>query len=283
LLEEVIKRWPKFADSRYNLGAAHFMLGVARIQKGDVEGAIRAYQAALKCSPEYAKAHCNLRDMLQQQGRFAEALRAYKRGHELGSKTPGWPHPSAQWTRNAEQVIALEDKLPKLLKGGAQPADAAEQLALARWCLQHKRMFASATRFYTQAFAAQPELARNLETWDRYTAACAAALAGCGRGEDAARFDDRERARLRQQALDWLHADLALRAKQVATSRPQDQVAAQMALGLWLVDTDFAGVRGEALAKFAEAERDGWRKLWAEVADTLARPQAPADKKQDKK
>src|SRR5262249_31381228 len=37
---------------------------------------------------------------------------------------------------------------------------------------------------------------------------CAAALAGCGQGEDARSLEDKERARLRQQALDWLRADL---------------------------------------------------------------------------
>jgi hypothetical protein len=35
---------------------------------------------------------------------------------------------------------------------------------------------------------------------------------------------------------------------------------------------DFAGVRGpEALAKLPEAERQDWQKLWADVADMLAR------------
>ena len=42
----------------------------------------------------------------------------------------------------------------------------------------------------------------------------------------------------------------------------------------WLDDPDFAGVRGpDALAKLPEAERPDWQKLWADVADTLARAQ----------
>jgi hypothetical protein len=40
----------------------------------------------------------------------------------------------------------------------------------------------------------------------------------------------------------------------------------------WLEAPDFAGVRGpEALAWLPEAERQAWQKLWADVADTLAR------------
>src|SRR5215472_4056243 len=49
----------------------------------------------------------------------------------------------------------------------------------------------------------------DLQTQDRYNAANAAALAGCGQGEDAAKLNDNERTRLRQQALTWLRADLA--------------------------------------------------------------------------
>ena len=42
----------------------------------------------------------------------------------------------------------------------------------------------------------------------------------------------------------------------------------------WLSDTDFNGVRGpDALAKLPEAERKEWQKLWADVADTLAKAQ----------
>ena len=49
------------------------------------------------------------------------------------------------------------------------------------------------------------------------------------------------------------------------------------ALGHWLDDSDFAGVRGpKALAKLPEAERRPWQKLWEDVADTLARSRGKA-------
>src|SRR5262249_2246194 len=148
---------------------------------------------ALQIDPTDALAHCNLGYVLEQQGRFAEGLAAYKRGHELGSKNPQWPYPSARWVRQVEQVATLEGKLPKLLKGEAQPANAVCQLALAK-CVEYKKWYAAATRLYAQAFAAQQGLADNLDTENRYSAACAAALAGSGQGEDAARLDNQERA-----------------------------------------------------------------------------------------
>jgi hypothetical protein len=40
----------------------------------------------------------------------------------------------------------------------------------------------------------------------------------------------------------------------------------------WLATPDFASVRGpDALGRLPEAERQAWQKLWADVADTLAR------------
>jgi tetratricopeptide (TPR) repeat protein len=262
----------------------HYSLGNVLSNKGDLEGAIREYQAAIQTNPQYAEAHCNLGDVLSRQGRFADALAAFKRGHALGLKDPHWSYPSAQWVRQAEQIVGLEGKLPKFLKGEAQPSDNAERLALAK-CATSKKRYAGATHFYAQALAAQPELADDLETGHRYDAACAAALAGCGRGEDVARLDDRQRARLRRQALDWLRADLDLRAKQVAGNRPKDRAAARMALACWLGNADFAGVRGDAVAKLPESERQGWRTLWADVAKTLARARgrAAAEKKSDSK
>jgi serine/threonine protein kinase/Flp pilus assembly protein TadD len=290
---EAIRLKPDDADDRYegkegwlsrraDDADVHYNLGNALSKQGDLDGAIREYRAAIQIKPENAEAHCNLGYVLLQQGRFADALAARKRGHELGSKNPQWSYPSAQWVREAEQLVALDGKLPKILKGEVQPADAAEQTKLARLCV-YKRLYATATRFSAQAFAADPEVADNLYTGVRYDAACAAALAGCGQGDDAAKFDDRERARLRRQALTWLRADLALRAKQVAGDLPKDRAAAERALEHWLVDPDFAGVRGEALAKAPEAERQAWRTLWANVAENLTRARASAEKKSDKK
>jgi tetratricopeptide (TPR) repeat protein len=260
---------PKFAPGLNYLGRA-------LVQQGKLDKAIDAYRAAIQFYPEYAEAHCNLGHALRLRGELRKGLEELLRGHELGMRNPCWRYPSAQWVREAEQRIALEGKLPKVLRGEAQPADAAEQRALAKLCKRYKRLYAAASRFYTQAFAAQPDLADDLDAGDRYDAACAAALAGCGQGEDAAPLKEQERARLRRQALTWLRAELALRAKPVAGSRPGDRDAARQALKHWLEDPDLAGVRGEALAKLPEAERQPWRQLWADVAETLARAQCQA-------
>ena len=84
--------------------------------------------------------------------------------------------------------------------------------------------------------------------------------------------DDKERARLRGQALGWLRANLALWWKQAESASAESRAAAQRTLRQWQQDADLAGVRGkEALAALPAKERAEWEKLWADVADLLRR------------
>ncbi len=211
-------------------------------------------------------ARCKVGLTLQEQGRFAEAVSALRRGHELGSKDPHWDYPSARWVREAERLAGIEPRLPQLLKGEAQPADADEAFALAVYCQMHRQLYAAAARWYSQAFGAQPALANDPATGYRYAAACAAALAGCGRGKDADGLSDEGRARLRRQALDWLRADLEAWHRLLDEDPVRAGPDAKGELEHWLGDRDLAGVRGdEALARLPEAERPDWHKLWLEV------------------
>src|SRR5206468_551412 len=73
----------------------------------------------------------------------------------------------------------------------------------------------AAARLFANAFAKDPKLADDLHAHHRYNAACYAALTGGGPGKDTEGLDDKERARWRQQALDWLRADLAAYAKEL--------------------------------------------------------------------
>jgi serine/threonine-protein kinase len=264
-LDEAIAAYREAIRLNKDDSAAHNNLGTALKDKGRLEEAEAEYRLALRLEQDDPEALCNLGIVLLEQGHFAEALAALKRGHELGSKKPGWPERSAQLVREAEQWVALEGKLPGILKGVAQPADTAEQIALARICLAYKKRSAAATRFYADAFAAEPKLADDLDAQHRCNAACAAALAGCGQGEDAAKLDDQERTRLRRQALDWLRADLAQYAAMVDKGPAPARATVQQQMAHWQQDPDFAGVRGDALAKLPEAERPPWQKLWAEV------------------
>jgi tetratricopeptide (TPR) repeat protein len=275
-LDEAIAAYKVAIRLRKEDAMAHFNLGLAYADQSLVDEAIAEYREATRLKPDYAEAHCILGRALMYKGRFEEALNETRRGHELGSPNRGWTIPSARWVRDCEYLVDLVDRLPEILSGEKRPADARDRLELAGIYQRFKKRYVASARFYDEAFADRPKLADDLSLKARYKAARAAALAGCGQGEDAARLGDPERARLRGQALAWLRADLALLTKIVTGSRPEARAGAGRFLQQWLEDSDFAGVRGEALAKLPEAERQLWRTVWADVAETLARARAPA-------
>src|SRR5262249_57030261 len=98
--------------------------------------------------------------------------------------------------------------LPAFLKGEYQPRDNDERLALLGVC-QSNGLRRTAAGLYADALAADPKLAADPSAGHRYRAACFAVVAAFAPGNDAEKLEDRERARLRRQALDRRRADLA--------------------------------------------------------------------------
>jgi tetratricopeptide (TPR) repeat protein len=272
-LDEAIAEHREAIRLKPDFAAAHNNLGDDLVSMGALDEAIASCQRAIRLQPDIAEFYLTLGDALLKKGEFNEALAARRRGHELGSKRPYWPHPSRQWVQECQRLVDLEPTLEAVLRGDKRPADAAERTAYAKVCLL-KGWSAAGASLYQEAFAAKSELAADLKAEHRFNAACSAALAGCGRGKDTNTLDESKRASWRHQALDWLRADLTQWAKRLDDSSPQARSTVAKTLAHWQADPDLGGVRGEtALAKLPEAEREGWRKLWADVADTLARAQ----------
>jgi Flp pilus assembly protein TadD len=265
-LREAIKLQADFPASHYNLGLVYH-------RQGKLADAAAEYRKTIDLDPKDAEARCNLGGILMMQGNFAAALPEVRRGHDLGSRRANWNYPSADWVRQAERLVEVESKLPKILGGEVAPADAAESALLGWLCKQpYKQLNAVAARYYGEAFTLEPRLAEDLRSLHRYNAACAAALAGCGQGKDAPKLNDAERADLRKRALDWLRADLTCIAKEVDHGPAQARPAAAKWLEHWKRDSDLAGVRDStALAKLPAGERDAWCKLWADVKELLAK------------
>jgi serine/threonine protein kinase/Flp pilus assembly protein TadD len=279
LLDNAIAELREAVRLKPDHAGAHTNLGYALKAKGRLDEAVAECREAIRLKKDYPLAHCNLGVALSLQGQFPQAVAELRIGHELGSRDPRWPYPSAQWLCDAERLANLGSRLPALLKGQEQPKDVGERLALAQLCQEHKKLFAAAARWYGEAFAVQSALADDLSTGNRYNAACAAALAGCCQGQDAKRLSDKEQAGLRKQARDWLRADLEAWRRQLEKGPDTNRPAIAQQLAHWLEDTDFNGVRGEqALAKLPEAERGDWQKLWQEVEALRQRAARPPDK-----
>jgi hypothetical protein len=251
------------------MALAHYDLGSTLDALGDAPGALTAYRQALAIDPQFAPAHGALGQALLTQGRFAEGTAATRRWLELLPANSPQRTFATQQLQRCERLLVLDDKLPVLRRGAAKPADVAERLLLAQVC-QYKQLHATAARFAAEAFAV-PCLADELRDRCRYSAACCAALAGCGQGKDAASLTAEERAHWRRQAQDWLRADLSWYAKRLDRGSAADRRQVQQQLQRWLADPPLVGVRSAAaIGKLPAAERAGWAELWAE-AEALRR------------
>jgi len=169
--------------------------------------------------------------------------------------------------REAEELIVPD--LAAFLKGDYQPQDNAERFDLVRPCL-FRRRFLAAARLYADALAADPKRAADLNSGARYDAACCAARVGRGEGMDAKDLDEKDRARWRRQALDWLRADLEGWAKRLESDKPEELKRAAATLRHWQQDADLSGLRDPAeLAKVPADEQEACKKLWADVQALL--------------
>jgi serine/threonine-protein kinase len=201
-----------------------------------------------------------------------------KRCHELNSRNPKSSLPSARSLSGAETLARLDKKLPKILEGEVVAADTEELRGLAHLCgLPCRQLYAASARLWSEAFAADPRVADDLLTEDRYNASCAAALAAAGQGKDAANLGQEEYARLRWQALVWLLSDLDAWRSFLQKQGNKVCPTVRDKMWHWQHDSDFSGVRGEAaLTRLPQAERRKWLKLWQDVAELERRAAAPS-------
>jgi Flp pilus assembly protein TadD len=272
-LKEAIDEFRKALRLNKDLGAVHNNLGEALATDGQLDQALAEYQTAVRLMKDNPQFRCDLGDALFTKGLLDEAIEAYQEAVRLKKDFPNARNKLAL----ARQCKEAAARLPRILKGEAQPADAADCIVLGRLCAQQARgLYAAAARFYAQAFADKPQLADYPTSQNRYDAACAAARAGCGQGRDAGGLDAAARARLRRQALDWLRADLEARRRLLDKGPARQRPAIAQQLAHWLGNRDLAGVRGDqALAGLPQAEGGDWRTLWQEVEALRRRAAAP--------
>ena len=179
-------------------------------------------------------------------------------------------HPIIRNNLRRRTVTQLDRKLDACLAGKDQPANPQEAAELAVRAAG-RELYRTAFRFYADAFKKDPKLADNPQAQYRYNAACCAALAAAGKGKDADPSADTERPLLRQQALEWLRADLKAYST-LLDKDPKVWPVIQQKLAHWQKDGDLASLRGTAdIDKLPEAEREPWRKLWADVDALLKR------------
>ncbi len=245
-------------------------LGITPPDADRLDEAIGHYEKAIRMEPGLSMARAALSQALVALGRFREAeavtcrcLDQLPQRHELRSNV------LAQ-LRRCERLIALQDRLSAVLQGRDKPADASESLELAEVCGLQGQMVAAA-RLYAEALGASPRLAGDLHVGHRYRAACAATLAGCGRGGIGSGLSEVERSQWRKRAREWLRADVTLWTSVLDGGPHSDRIlVAQKLAHLWS-DPQLDGLMDrEALDRLPQAERQDCRAL-RDAIDILIR------------
>jgi serine/threonine-protein kinase len=186
-------------------------------------------------------------------------------GHVRGDRRQG----GSQNPRQAQQGdldVELGQLLPLADQAVDRVATSQEQVELARFCVAYKERPRTAVGLFADAFRADPKLADDLKEQYRYEAASVAALASAGKGEDAKGLSAEQRGKLRQQALDWLRADLTAYTKHAEKDNKRLRQAVHQRLSHWLQDADLAGLREpKELATLPQPEGRAWQRFWADV------------------
>jgi hypothetical protein len=157
--------------------------------------------------------------------------------------------------------------LPDVLAGRAEPSSPTEACEFALLCSQpFQKRYATAVRLFEGAFASDSRSA----VANYYFAATAAARAAKGNGLDSP-ADEADRTALRQKALTWLRADLALRQKHLPSLTPAQRRGHANALFFYLTDPSLSCLRpGPGRIGLLAEERAEWDRFWSEVRSTLA-------------
>jgi serine/threonine-protein kinase len=274
-LPEAMPAFQKAVELDPNLALPHSGIGILLFIQEQLKEAETEFRRALALDPHNQLAHIGLGDLLPRLGRYDEAALHVRAILKTLSKNSVLRPKLEKNLQIHERMIERERKLSQVLAREIQPDTPADYLGYIKLCRQRK-LNAAAASLYADALATKPALKKMALVKDhRLAGARLAALAGSGQGEDAQYFDQRERARWRKQALDWLLADLNITRGILQHKVPQVRLRGQKRLHGWQNEKDLAGIRDQpALDRLPVEEQWTYREFWAEVAELLARSEA---------
>jgi tetratricopeptide (TPR) repeat protein len=244
-------RWP-FQDMSDGTGFRHDMLSFEYITLFKVyerQDRLDEFRIAL----EQHRRELPDRDRKQKEACDREIGRVVRHQQKRDEIDRVLPEILRQWRDSDERDRRLRDI--EYRKAGWRSVFV-PKLELAERCASpRQRLYGTAVRLYAEAV---PSFGGS----HSFDFACAAALAGCGQGNDAAQFDGADRAAFRKRALAWLWANLTELEKE-----KRDEWRQIRHLNLWHQHPALAGVREQqALAQLPPEEREEWVRFWADAA-----------------
>ena len=108
-LDEAIRNFELALAARPDYAEAHNNIGIALAKQGKLDDAIRHFNSALRTQPDYAQAHANLGLALTRQGKFDEAIRHFD------SALRAWPN-FAEAHNHLGIALAAQGKLDEAIR-----------------------------------------------------------------------------------------------------------------------------------------------------------------------
>jgi serine/threonine protein kinase/tetratricopeptide (TPR) repeat protein len=257
----------------FRFGPAHFHLGETLRAKQSLPEAEEAYRTAIRLNPDKsAGALNNLGLVLRMQQKWPELEAVFRRAVATSPNAIPPRFNLAQELARQKKFSDSESELQTLFKLDPQHADD----YLADFYLGLSSDLVAEQRYLEAVALLRKGAEQNVRNLNFLNGAYAAALAGCGQGEDGSKLDADERARLRDQALAWLWAGLSGLRQQIDKEPGNAHPGIREGMERRKQAPAFAGVRGaEALAKLPEAERRMWEEVWTEIDELERRAAGP--------
>ncbi len=254
-----------------DLGGTLNNLATIEMEEKRFEQARDLLRQAIECQRKALAVHPANQNFRQAMGTHLVGLIKAYRGLNDAKGAAEVEQEFTRFRASDPAMVAMDARLPGVLKGDQTPRDNSERLQLAQRAYD-KALHSSATKLWTEAFTADASVIDDRQAQHRYNAACAAALAGAGQGKDDSPPDDAARAKLRRQAREWLEAELATWGRLLDSGAADMKATVTTTLQHWKEDADLAGIRDEKeLAKLPEAERTAFKRLWNDVDQLLTR------------
>jgi serine/threonine-protein kinase len=251
-LQQALNIDPNFALPHVNLGNL--------LLRDRLDEAIVHYQESIRLDPTLALAYCNLGNALRLKGRLEEAIRFLEKSIRLDAKSSAAHNNLGLAFQTKGQLDTAIKYYQESIRLDPKEFVAYQNLGFA---LSAKGRVEEAIGAFQQTLQIAPNLVavRHSLCTCRYAAACTAIQASA-----ETRLEEQKRVALCRQALDWLRANLEMRANTL-----KDGKAVDWSLSAWQTDPALAGVRDRTtLAKLPDAEREEWQRLWAQIAAQLA-------------
>lgn len=269
--DEAISLYHKALTIDGNVAIIHHNLGVAYFNHSLYEPAETHSREVLRLDPHFPEGSELLGQVLVARGQFDEGIQRLEQSLErpdMSESDRRFVRSSLERARHEQSLCA---RLADFASGAARPTDDAEALSVAALLLKSQYFSASASAFsdLSDRNAAGFGDPRN---GHRYSAACAALLAGSDLDRSNRPIAAMDRTRWRTRALEWLSADLAEWGDLLA--RGDHEIAAQLRRTMihWKKDARLAGLRDpDVVAAIPEAERAPVLDLWEEVEALLTR------------